>query len=124
MWEDVKEYLRDLIDDLKDLADDFKKHLFKKPFKKSRKVHYKAKKKVSKHGRPALNLAERIRGTIYVIVGFSITYAAFIAYTEGVIGVQEMVFYLIRSWIGRIFIFFIGLAYLIYGVWKIILGSD
>ena len=120
----MKEYLKDFIDDLEDLADDFKKHLFKKPFKKSRKIHSKTKKQVSKHGRPVLNLAERIRGAIYVIVGFSITYATFIAYTEGVIGVQEMVLYLIHSWIGRILIFFIGLAYLIYGLWKIIMGSD
>lgn len=123
MWEGLKEYFEDFIDDLEDLTEDFKNHLFN-PFKKPRKVHYEVKKKVSKRGRPVLNLAERIRGTIYVIVGFSVAYATFIAYTEGVIGVQEIVLYLINSWIGRILIFFIGLAYLIYGVWKIIMGSD
>ena len=123
-WKGAKEYLKDSIDDLKDLADDFRDHLFKNPFKKSSKIHRKVQKKVGKRGRPALILAERIRGVIHLIVGFSIIYATIIAYTEGVVGIQEMVHHLIHSWVGRILIFFIGTAYLIYGAWKIIMGCD
>ena len=124
MREDMKDYLKDLMDDLEDLAEDFRNHLYKKPFKRSYKMHRKVKKKIGKHWRPALALAERIRGVLYLIISISILAAAFIAYTDGVIGITEMLIYLIDSWVGRILLFFIGLAYFIYGIWKIIMGSD
>ena len=74
--------------------------------------------------RPALALAERIRGAIYVIVSMSIIYTTFITLTEGVTGLTEIVMFLINSFFGRILVFFIGFAYLIYGIWKIVMGCD
>ena len=91
MRENFIDYLEDLVDDMEDLGDDFKKHLFRKPDK----LHKKVKKKVGKRGRPALALAERIRGVIYLIVGASVIYAAFVASTEGIVGLSDLMVYLI-----------------------------
>ncbi len=120
----MKEYFDDLIEDLSDLAEDIKEHLSMKPLRRPHKIHRKVKKKVVRSGRPAFALAERIRGVIYVIVSISIIYATIIAFTEGIAGLREIVIYLIRSWVGRIIALLIGIAYLIYGIWKIIMGSD
>jgi hypothetical protein len=119
----LKNYFNDLKDDLEELGEDFRRHFYK-PFKKPYKVHSRVKIKMGKRGRPALALAERIRGAIYVIVSMSIIYTTFITLTEGVTGLTEIVMFLINSFFGRILVFFIGFAYLIYGIWKIVMGCD
>ena len=119
----LKNYFNDLKDDLEELGEDFRRHLYK-PFKKPYKLYSRVKKKMGKRGRPALALAERIRGAIYVIVSMSIIYTTFITLTEGVTGLTEIVIFLINSFFGRILVFFIGVAYLIYGIWKIVMGCD
>ncbi|WP_455367307.1 DUF1206 domain-containing protein [[Eubacterium] cellulosolvens] len=116
-------YFGDLREDIAELLDDFKEHLVN-PFRRPYKIHREVKKKVGKRGRTALALAERIRGAIYVIVSLSIIFASLIALTEGVAGLREIVLFLVQSWFGRIVAFFVGIAYLVYGVWKIVMGSD
>jgi hypothetical protein len=116
----MSEYLEDLVDDLRDIADDFIEHVTKKPSKRHKKV----KKRLGKKGRPAYALAERIRGVIYVVIGSSIIYAAIIASTEGIKGLTDIISYLIGSWPGRLTILFIGIANLVYGVWKLVMGCD
>ena len=123
MWKSLKEYFEDLREDSVELLDDFRERLIN-PSKKPYKIHRRVKKKMVKRGRSALALAERIRGVIYVVVSISIIFTAIIALTEGLAGLKEIIIFLIQSWFGRIVALFIGIAYLIYGIWKIVMGSD
>ncbi|MFH1404155.1 MAG: DUF1206 domain-containing protein [Candidatus Altiarchaeota archaeon] len=113
-------YIKDVCYDLLDYMEDFKDHLVKK----RKKAHKRMRKGVGKKGRPAYALAERIRGVIYVIVGLSIAYSAFIGVVSGVTGMRDFASFMINNLVGRIIITSIGVAYLIHGTWKIVMGAD
>lgn len=94
-----------------------------KSCKKPKKGHKKLKKSTDKRARPIYGLAERIRGVLYLVIGLSVVYAAFIASMEGITGLTEVASALINSLPGRVILIVLGLSYVAYALWKIIMGS-
>ncbi|MFH1788862.1 MAG: DUF1206 domain-containing protein [Candidatus Altiarchaeota archaeon] len=88
------------------------------------KAGKKLKKKTGKNARHAYCFAERTRGVITSILGLTLILAAFIASPDRITGLKDIAGSLVHHWLGRTLLFAIGLAYLTYGLWKLIMGGD
>jgi len=113
-------YLGDLVEDAGDAVYDFIDHLTGKPGKLPKRI----KKGTSKKGRPAYHLSEQVRGVINLAVGATIVYAAVVAATEGVSGLEDLAAFLVQNMWGRAILLAVGVAYITYGLWKIVMGGD
>lgn len=95
-----------------------------KYIKKPGKAGKKLKKKTGKKGRHAYHFAERARGVIALVLGATLVLAAFIASPDRITSLKDIASFLVQHWLGRTLLFIIGLAYAVYGLWKIIMGGD
>lgn len=112
-------YLEEVLDDFFDYFEDFLEHLFH-----TEKRFIKRSKKVSKSGEnPAYDLAVRIRGAINLLVGASVIYTSFIGAISGITGVKDIINLFMETWPGRLILFSVGLAYMINGMWKLVMGK-
>lgn len=66
----------------------------------------------------AYQFTERVESIIKMLFGISVIISAIVATVWGFIGLSDLVEVLINSILGRIALFFVGVSYLINGLWR------
>ena len=84
----------------------------------------KIRKKTAKSGVRAISFAERTRGVMAFILGATLIVSAVIASADGITGIKDVARYLLSHWVGRVLLAAVGISYLTYGAWKIIMGEN
>lgn len=114
----MRDFFEEIWDEITDFFEDFSEQFFKKPKKatESRTVLIGG---VRRTVRPAYIFAERIDNLIKLVIGASITISAFTATFLGFASLSDLIDLLIKSFLGRTFMFFTGLSYLIIAFWKL-----
>lgn len=110
-FEELSEEAEDFFEDFFDL---FKKKKISRPLKE-----------VDWFGstvsvRPAYLFAEKIESLLKIIFGVSIFISAIFASLYGFASTSQLLKTLIVSYLGRIVLAFVGLSYLIIGLWKLL----
>jgi hypothetical protein len=116
----MKEFSKELWDEISDLWEDFLEH-----FLKIKPTHPPKKKAVLIHGvlttvRPAYILSERIDNILKFVFALSIIVSALTATFVGFIKLSDLLELLINTTAGRFLMFFIGISYLISSAYKLI----
>lgn len=112
-WAEVKEEFWDFVEDFGDL-------LKKRPPRKDTK-----QKPVVVGGqlafvRPAYLFAERVENAIKILFGVSVLLSAVTSTFVGFASLSGLVEALLKTLVGRVVLFIIGLSYLIVASWKIL----
>ncbi len=103
--------LDEIVEEAKDFFEDIFEHLFEQEREKNTIA-------VHERTRLAYLFTERVDSFIKIIFGISILLSAIVASVWGFVAVGDMVRELVNSIFGRILLGFIGVCYLINGVWR------
>lgn len=105
----------EIIEEAKDFFEDIFEHFFKKDHRK-----HKEAPEIAKRTHLAYQFTERVDSLMKIIFGFSISVSAIISTVWGFTAVGDMVRTLVNSWAGRIILIFIGISYLVNGLWRLL----
>lgn len=105
---------KEFIEEGKDFFEDIFEHLFQKNNHKE-KDHT----AVLERTRLAYLFTQRVDNLIKIIFGISILVSAIIASVWGVTAVGDLVRTLITSLFGRVVLIFIGISYIVNGIWRL-----
>lgn len=102
-----------VIEEAKDFFEDIFEHLLEKDHRKVKETP-----EIIERTHLAYQFTERVDSLMKIILGSSISISAIIATVWGFTAVGDMVRMLVNNPLGRVILLFIGLSYLVNGIWR------